>query len=213
MNTTVILGDETVIIKRDDNFPDLEVSWPDFQNFISGLTCDRGSSSNAKANLVPLAKEIVSISSNAFTHTSDVKTVVMEFEESRCDLRYMKTTYENVLFPKTEMTLFFKKASTSPLDNKLILTGSSIKMITPDGTRKHYPFPNVYQDARICWGSVTLPSFVTLDDYSGSPLYFSAFKQAGFNADLTPPRKDPYRENTEFFEYLQAAEVFPYECI
>ncbi len=205
---SIELRDNSVTVHRGDKKPPLEVAWPDFQEYIAGLSTEGSASSKVK-KMIKMPENLVSASDNLFSPTGAAKVMTLHFPESRALVKFQKAEYPNVLFPETGMELGFKKVNAAVGDNRLYLDSTKIWMIHNE-LRHRYPFPNVFPDSRVCWGHVSLPEFVNMDDYSGAGLYFAAFKSAAFNTDLTPTRSSRFSNNHAFFTYLSTAKEFPY---
>lgn len=85
--------------------------------------------------------------------------------------------------------------------------------IGPNSRLCHYPFGNVYDDGKICWGNTLLPS---LDSMKDTESLIQAFFDAETNNDLYQNRIMEHPEFTEqsgLLEALKEMDTFPKEWL
>lgn len=79
-----------------------------------------------------------------------------------------------------------------------------------------FPYGNVYEDGRICWGDAQIPNITKPMDLLGA---FAMFFDSGFNGDLVndgafvppivPPDVDPVDNLWDLVRYVENMEEFP----
>jgi len=209
--TTVLQPGFVEVHEEDPNVPMYEISWKDYKDIIDSLADSKTSGPIMEKAQVKLCPGVVSISPEFFTAKSGPRSVTIEIPEVRSDIRYHRDgikVYRNCIFPTTRMILDFTRSSNSSTDDELKFSGMRLRMIHNGGSY-HYPFPNVHSNDAVCWGSVSLPTFVTRKNLEGATLYMAAFREANFNADLTP-NLNKFGSLHEYFKHLSTAEKFPY---
>ena len=122
---SIELRDNSVTVHRGDKKPPLEVAWPDFQEYIAGLSTEGSASSKVK-KMIKMPENLVSASDNLFSPTGGAKVMTLHFPESRALVKFQKAEYPNVLFPETGMELGFKKVNAAVGDNRLYLDSTKI---------------------------------------------------------------------------------------
>lgn len=85
-----------------------------------------------------------------------------------------------------------------------------------NGVLYHYPFANVYEDARICWGSNVLPHIADLKEMEK---LYTIFFDAPTNNDLyksptvTLDGKEVQLNQRDYIEYVSKLDTFPMEWL
>lgn len=125
-------------------------------------------------------------------------------------LMYYEQSY---VVPWPDLVFYFRTAKGAITHSKLYaLDGAP----TPKKELKYYPFGNVHQDGRICWGGNVLPKMEVLKDFDK---VVTLFFGAGTNDDLYKKfvlkegRKKRELMQRELLEILKGMDKFPSKCL
>lgn len=131
--------------------------------------------------------------------------------------------YKNVLLPNVIITHTLKLEDNVWLvtDTRYLCTSRKMAQITEqtfmtraDKSTETYrmPFPNFYEDFRMCYGQNTPPMRYN-NNLRGLDYFYQLIETAPFNSDLgiNVPR---FRDNIPgWFKHLQTVETFPYDML
>lgn len=95
-----------------------------------------------------------------------------------------------------------------------VYTGTPGQLERPEklsAMMKQVPFPNFYNDGRMCYGNNTMPHSFTDNDLRGLKYYYDVIFAAPFNNDLGVPGVNISTTPDDWFKYLSEQKTFPYE--
>lgn len=117
---------------------------------------------------------------------------------------------------KNEWVLQGHRWFTHPRGGAVIPAGTGFitnTRLTNGNSLLRMPFPNFYDDNKMCDGGNVFATRFTNDLTGLSELYTSTFIGSAFNDDLTINTKTPVRDRSQYFQFLQTQESFPYGII
>lgn len=124
--------------------------------------------------------------------------------------------YEETFMVPFPITVFKLGARNGKLCVSYVYAASD-EVVTDQSRLSYFPFSNVYEDGKICWGQNTLPNINAMRDFD---LVTGLFFGSPANTDLYYPSqhlsKDaPIETNTlkEFLGYLDGKDEFPAEIL
>lgn len=135
--------------------------------------------------------------------------VVVVIPKQRTPLFYSDTHFE---VPYPDLAFFYQVEKGKVTYSKVF----ALKTVTEESMLYHYPYTNVYDDGRICWGCNHLPECNSLADVD---MLTSLFFSAKCNDDLFTPRKmlrncDMYTGNVRaYLQKVSENDAFPEEFL
>lgn len=114
-----------------------------------------------------------------------------------------------VAFPSL---VFLFKAERNRITKSLVFAVDDSNGLTEESELYHYPYGNVYHDARICWGRNELPKITSLADFGG---VVNLFFGSPTNNDLYEPPKVKHEgkefkpSQMELIDFMKNEEKFP----
>ena len=158
------------------------------------MDCLKGSVSGFTFSTGILPENFVSVTVNT---GKKQRYIVVEFQEERADITYMKTEFKNFPLPRLLFGFRIEDNGRISLVNLGVPAPGKLK---PDTPMYHYPFSNVRQFA-MCTGSNTLPHIKNLQQVQNLPYYIMSFPD---NDDHYSDRHNkPGLCHRELMEHLQ----------
>jgi len=150
--------------------------------------------------------------------SADTQVIGLEFEPRKRDLKYRSGGEEIVIkdcnVPGGMMFVKLQRGAGGVLQhvNSFIYAISGKRISFGDDRLYKMPFPNVYDDGRICWGMVRIGDITSLSATEGM---VSSFFSNNFNSDLfyggsLNHNYDGPRDNfVSYFKYIAANDFQP----
>lgn len=206
-DTTVKVTDRT-----DRQRPkDFDVSYPDWFAFCDHLKDEMGISVGEKGATYTLPPGCLSI---GFPGNGEISLDIIVPEQKRGIAHAVNPSkIYTVPFPRTKMEIVLVEKLTTSGKHHL---AKSIKLFAAlddlGKEKRHLPFPNVYDENTVCWGSNPYNLPIVGKDFTKVMGYYEVFTSSLFNNDLWRAVGD-YDTPTRWFAYLETQDQFPYALL